>query len=411
MSLKKIVLLTINNKVAHQKYITNTNRMKACLPLLFLIIIAFTTACNNHPNSTLNLDSVTAFIPNAKAFQQIIDGKQTNLYVLKNKNNMQLALTDFGGRFVSLLVPDKNGKLTDVIIGFNNLDSFKLNKSEPYFGATIGRYGNRIAEGKFTIDGKAYSLAVNNAPNALHGGVKGFHYIVFDTKQLGDSALELSYLSKDMEEGYPGNLNVKVTYTVTYDNQVRMDYEASTDKSTVVNLTNHAYFNLNGSGTILNHSLMVNASTYLPVDSTLIPTGKAESVANTPFDFTTATTIGARINDTNGQLKNGKGYDHNFVLNANKSKGYNLAADVVGDKTGIELQVLTNEPGLQFYSGNFMDGKSMCKYGTTDTLRSALCLETQHYPDSPNQPQFPTTLLKPGSVYKTTSFYKFLVRK
>ncbi len=350
--------------------------MKACLPLLFLIIIVFTTACNNHPNSTLNLDSVTAFIPNAKAFQQIINGKQTNLYVLKNKNNMQLALTNFGGRFVSLLAPDKNGKLTDVIIGFNNLDSFKLNKREPYFGATIGRYGNRIAKGKFTIDGKAYSLAVNNAPNALHGGVKGFHYVVFDTKQLGDSALELSYLSKDMEEGYPGNLNVKVTYTVTYDNQIRMDYEAFTDKSTVVNLTNHAYFNLNGSGTILNHSLMVNASTYLPVDSTLIPTGKAESVVNTPFDFTTATTIGARINDTNEQLKNGKGYDHNYVLNANKSKSYNLAANVVGDKTGIELQVLTNEPGLQFYSGNFMDGKSMCKYGTTDSLRSAFCLET-----------------------------------
>ena len=387
--------------------------MNRYLLSLSLVAAVLATACNNTPKpAATGADSTaTAAIPDAKAFQQTIDGKQTNLYVLKNQNNMQLALTNFGGRFVSLLVPDKNGKLTDVVIGFDNLDSFKLNKEEPYFGATIGRYGNRIAKGKFTIDGKEYSLAINNAPNALHGGPKGFHYVVFDAKQLGDSALELSYLSKDMEEGYPGNLNVKVTYTVTYDNQVRMDYEATTDKATVVNLTNHAYFNLNGSGTILNHTMMVNAATYLPVDSTLIPTGNAEPVASTPLDFTTATTIGARINDANEQLKNGKGYDHNYVLNAYKGTGYNLAASVVGDKSGIEMQVLTVEPGLQFYSGNFMTGNNKCKYGTTDTLRSAFCLETQHYPDSPNQPQFPTTVVKPGGVYKTTSFYKFLVKK
>lgn len=388
--------------------------MNRYLLSLSLVAAVLTTACNNTPKTAevASADiTTTATLPDAKAFQQTIDGKQTNLYVLKNANNMQLALTNFGGRFVSLLVPDKNGKMVDVVIGFDNLDSFKLNKEEPYFGATIGRYGNRIAKGKFTIDGKEYNLAINNAPNALHGGPKGFHYVVFDAKQIGDSALELSYLSKDMEEGYPGNLNVKVTYTVTYDNQVRMDYEAITDKATIVNLTNHAYFNLNGSGTILNHSMMVNAATYLPVDSTLIPIGKAEPVASTPFDFTTVKTIGERINDASEQLKNGKGYDHNYVLNAYKGTGYNLAASVVGDKTGIEMQVLTVEPGLQFYSGNFMTGNNKCKYGTTDTLRSAFCLETQHYPDAPNQPQFASTVLKPGGVYKTTSFYKFLVKK
>ena len=382
---------------------------------LSLVISLTTISCNNTPKETtksnLHTSIIVASIPDARAFQQTIDGKPTNLYVLKNQNNMQLAITNFGGRFVSLLVPNKEDKLTDVVIGFDNIDSFKNNKEEPYFGATIGRYSNRIARGKFSLDGREYNLDNNNPPNALHGGPKGFHYMVFDAKQLGDSALELSYISKDMEEGYPGNLTVKVTYTVTYNNQIRMDYEAKTDKKTVVNLTNHAYFNLNGGGTILNHTMLVNAATYLPVDSTLIPTGKAETVTRTPFDFTTATTIGARINDANKQLKNCKGYDHNYVLNTNKGTAYNLAADVVGDKTGIELQVLTNEPGLQFYSGNFMTGKNQCKYGTTDSLRSAFCLETQHYPDSPNQPQFPTTILEVGKVYKTTSFYKFLVKK
>lgn len=389
--------------------------MKRYLLPLSLAMSVATISCNNTPKEALKSKSdtsiIVASIPDAKAFQQTIDGKPTNLYVLKNQNNMQLALTNFGGRFVSLLVPNKEGKLTDVIIGFDNLDSFKNNMEEPYFGATIGRYGNRIAKGKFKLDGKEYNLAINNIPNALHGGKKGFHYVVFDAKQLGDSALELSYASKDLEEGYPGNLKVKVTYTVTYNNEIRMDYEAATDKKTVVNLTNHAYFNLNGSGTILNHTMLVNAATYLPVDSTLIPTGKAETVTKTPFDFTNPTTIGARINDANEQLINGKGYDHNYVLNANKGTGYILAADVVGDKSGIELQVLTNEPGLQFYSGNFMTGKNKCKYGTTDSLRSAFCLETQHYPDSPNQPQFPTTTLEVGKLYKTTSFYKFLVKK
>ena len=389
--------------------------MKRYLLPLSLAMSVATISCNNTPKEALKSKSdtsiIVASIPDAKAFQQTIDGKPTNLYVLKNQNNMQLALTNFGGRFISLLVPNKEGKLTDVIIGFDNLDSFKNNMEEPYFGATIGRYGNRIAKGKFKLDGKEYNLAINNIPNALHGGKKGFHYVVFDAKQLGDSALELSYASKDLEEGYPGNLKVKVTYTVTYNNEIRMDYEAATDKKTVVNLTNHAYFNLNGSGTILNHTMLVNAATYLPVDSTLIPTGKAETVTKTPFDFTNPTTIGARINDANEQLINGKGYDHNYVLNANKGTGYILAADVVGDKSGIELQVLTNEPGLQFYSGNFMTGKNKCKYGTTDSLRSAFCLETQHYPDSPNQPQFPTTTLEVGKLYKTTSFYKFLVKK
>jgi aldose 1-epimerase len=383
------------------------------LPLLFVITMSTISCINNQKSATISTsDSIilNATIPNAKAFQQTIDGIPTNLYVLKNNNNMQLALTNYGGRFISLLVPDKTGKLTDVIIGFDNLNSFKLNKEESYFGATIGRYGNRIAKGKFKLDNKEYNLVTNNGPNALHGGIKGFHNVVFDAKQIGDSTLVLSYLSKDMEEGFPGNLAVSITYTVTSNNEIHMEYEATTDKKTVVNLTNHAYFNLNGSGTILNHILMVNANTYLPVDSTLIPTGMAETVTNTPFDFATPTTIGARINDDNAQLKYGNGYDHNYVLNTNNGTGYILAASVVGDKTGIEMQVLTLEPGLQFYSGNYMKGTNKCKYGTADTIRTAFCLETQHFPDSPNQPQFPTTILEVGNVYKTTSFYKFLVK-
>jgi aldose 1-epimerase len=351
---------------------------------------------------------INVTLPDKVAFQDTIDGKPTNLYVLKNKNNMQATFTNYGGRLVSLLVPGKDSSLTDVVVGLGSVKEY-AEASEPYFGATIGRYGNRIAKGKFTLDGANYLLPVNNPPNTLHGGKKGFQYVVWDARMLNDQTLELTYLSKDGEEGFPGNLNVKVVYTLTDSNELKMDYEATTDKKTVVNLTNHAFFNLNGegSGTINDHILQINADRYTPVDSTLIPTGKIEPVAGTPFDFTKPTAIGERIAVKNDQLAYGKGYDHNFVLNSANGNGLNHAATVLGDKSGIIMDVYTTEPGLQFYGGNFMQGKNVFKSGKKDEHRTAFCLETQHFPDSPNQPSFPSTVLEPGKTYKTSSVYKF----
>jgi aldose 1-epimerase len=305
-------------------------------------------------------------------------------------------------------VPNKDGKLVDVVVGFKSINDYEKS-TEPYFGATIGRYGNRIAKGKFTLEGKTYSLFTNNGQNTLHGGKKGYQYVVWDATQPSANTLVLHYLSKDGEENFPGNLDVKVTYTLTDNNELKMDYEAKTDKTTIVNLTNHAFFNLNGdgSGEILNHEVQIYADEYTPVDSTLIPTGKIEKVKGTPFDFTKATTIGARINDKNEQLTFGKGYDHNYVLNKTKAMGMFHAATVKGDKSGIVMDIYTQEPGLQFYSGNFMQGKNTFKTGAKDDFRTAIALETQHFPDSPNQPAFPSTVLKPGQVYITSSVYKF----
>ena len=364
-----------------------------------------TATTSDKPDTAMN-KSVN-MLPGKDAFMTTIEGKKTALFVLKNKAGMEAAITNYGGRLVSLIVADKNGKPTDVVIGFDSVNQYKTS-TEPYFGATIGRYGNRIAKGKFLLDGKEYTLFTNNGPNTLHGGKKGFQYVVWDAKQVGDSSLELTYLSEDMEEGFPGNLNVTVTYTVTNNNSLRIDYEATTDKKTVVNLTNHAFFNLNGqgSGSINEHILMINAEKYTPVDSTLIPTGKLEPVENTPFDFRNPTTIGSRIDIENEQLKNGKGYDHNYVLNDPQTK-LQVAAVAEGDLSGIKMKILTDEPGLQFYSGNFMQSKNSMKGGRKDDFRTAFALETQHFPDSPNQLSFPTTILKPGEVYKTTSVYEF----
>jgi aldose 1-epimerase len=375
-------------------------------------------------------------LPDRKAFQQTIDGKQTDLFVLRNNNGMQAAISNYGGRIVSLVVPDKNGDATNVVIGFNSVNGYR-NSTEPYFGATIGRYGNRIDHGRLTIDDPStgsglaqYNLSINNGPNTLHGGKNGFHNQVWDAKQLNDSTIEFYYLSKDGEEGFPGNLNVKVTYMITSNNELKCEYEATTDKVTVVNLTNHAFFNLNGegSGTILYHQLQINADNYTPVDSTLIPTGKIEMVKGTPFDFTTTKTIRQNINDNNEQLKFGKGYDHNYVLDLaprelrsfpslpsgtperEGRKELFRAASVTGDKSGIVMDVFTEEPGLQFYSGNFMQSKNKMRKGFDDS-RTAFCLETQHYPDSPNKRNFPSTLLKPGEKYRTVSVYRFSVNK
>ncbi|HMH23893.1 MAG TPA: aldose epimerase family protein [Puia sp.] len=355
---------------------------------------------------------VSVVPPYANAFHDNVDGKATDLFVLKNKNNAEVAITNYGARVVSLIVPDKNGKPTDVVVGYDSISKY-VHLPESYFGAIVGRYGNRIAKGKFRLGGKVYTLATNNAPNHLHGGKKGFGAVVWDAKQLGDQSVELSYLSKDGEEGYPGNLQVKVVYTLTDSNELKIDYEATTDKATVLNLTNHSYFNLNGqgSGTINNHLLRINADKCTPVDSTLIPTGKIEPVAGTPLDFRHPATIGSRISADNIQLKYGKGYDHNFVLNPKKGGGLNEAATVLGDQSGIFMEVYTTEPGVQFYGGNFMAGVNALKAGKKDDYRTAFCLETQHYPDSPNEPSFPSTELSPGKVYKTETVYKFSVKK
>lgn len=363
-----------------------------------------TTSTETTADSNPAADSTMA----VKSFGKLKDGTETQQFTLTNNKGLKAVFTNYGGRLVSLLVPDKNDKLTDVVVGFTDAAAYEKS-TEPYFGATIGRVGNRIAKGKFTLNGQEYKLFTNNGPNTLHGGKKGFQAVVWNANQINGHTLELTYTSKDMEEGFPGNLSVKVTYALTNDNELKMDYEATTDKATPVNLTNHAFFNLNGegSGTILNHILQINADKYTPVDATLIPTGKIQPVAGTPLDFRKPTRIGANIEAENEQLKNGGGFDHNYVLNKNKGTGLNMAAQVIGDKSGIIMDVLTEEPGLQFYSGNFMQSKNTFKGGSKDEFRTAFCLETQHYPDAPNQPSFPSIILEPGKTYQTTSVYKF----
>lgn len=352
------------------------------------------------------------FSLNRKAFQSSIDGKSTDLYILRNRNNCTAAITNYGGRVVGLWVPARNNKFTDVVLGLASIDEYQ-GPAGGAFGALIGRYGNRIAKAKFSIDGQVYALAANNGQNSIHGGKKGFQKVVWDAKQLNDKTLELHYTAKDMEEGFPGNLQVKVTYTLRDNNELKIDYEAVTDKKTVVNLTNHSYFNLNGegSGPITNHTLQMNASNYTPVDETLIPIGKIEPVAGTPLDFTSPTTIGARINSDHEQIKKGSGYDHNYVINKSGVKRLELAATAIGDKSGIVMEVYTSEPGVQLYTANFNKGLYTLKGGGKDEYRSAFCLETQHFPDSPNQPSFPSTMLTPGNTYNTSTIYKFSLNK
>ena len=329
---------------------------------------------------------------------------QYHSYDLKNKNGMTARFCENGARLMSLLVPDKHGNMLDVVIGFAEPSDYDA-ATEPYFGATIGRYGNRIAKGRFVLDGKPYQLTINNGVNTLHGGKTGFQYQTWKLHKLNDTTLVCSLVSPDGDNGFPGTLSVEVIYGLTSDNELIMSYKATTDKPTVVNLTNHAFFNLNGSGSILNHTLMINANKYTPVDSTLIPTGELADVKGTPFDFRISEKIGTRINQDNEQLKFGRGYDHNYVLNKSKIMP---AAVVYSDRSGITMSVYTQEPGLQFYSGNFMQGKNTLRNGP-DNLRTAFCLETQHFPDSPNEPGFPGTVLRPGEVYRTRSVYAFSV--
>lgn len=373
------------------------------LPLATLCVALAFSACN--PKTDKGATSNTQ--QDSLKYSATIDGKAVKLYTLKNKQGASVSISNFGGRVVSLLVPDKNNKLTDVVLGYDSVGAYRK-KGEPFFGALIGRYGNRIGKGKFTLDGKEYQLQLNDGVNTLHGGTDGFFGKVWDAKQLDSTKLELSYVSNDGEAGYPGKLDVKVTYTLTDDNSLQIDYAATTDKTTIVNLTNHAYFNLNGEGdsTILDHELMIDANTYTPVDSTLIPTGKLQPVAGTAFDFNKAKLIGKQIGDNDEQLKFGKGYDHNFALTHHDGK--TPVAVVKSTKTGIVLSVITTEPGLQFYSGNFLTGADKDgKGGKSYPHRSAFCLETQHFPDAPNHPNFASTVLKPGETYKTSTTYKF----
>jgi aldose 1-epimerase len=348
------------------------------------------------------------------SFGKTQEGEAIDLYTLTNKNGVQAAITNYGGAVVSLKVPDRDGKLGDVVLGYDSVDGYVADKN--YFGAIIGRYGNRIGHAQFSLDGKTYTLAKNNGENTLHGGVKGFNKVVWTAKEIpakGGQALELTYLSKDGEEGFPGNLKARVVYTLTDSNELKIEYFATTDKKTVVNLTNHSYFNLAGpgSGDILGHMLTIEADKFTPVDAGLIPTGELRDVAGTPFDFRKPTAIGARIGADDEQIKVGGGYDHNFVLRRKAGEAMSLAARVTEPTTGRVMEVWATEPGVQFYTGNFLDGTVHGKGGIAYGKRSAFCLETQHFPDSPNQPKFPSTVLDPGAQYHTATVYKFSVEK
>jgi aldose 1-epimerase len=346
---------------------------------------------------------------NKEPFGKTPDGKEVDIYTLKNSAGMEARIMTYGGILVSLKVPDKDGKLADVVLGYDSLSQYIANN--PYFGALIGRYGNRIGKARFTLHGKEYTLAANNGPNSLHGGLKGFDKVVWGVKDADSKegkSLALTYVSKDGEEGYPGTLSVEVTYTLADSNELRIDYKATTDKPTVLNLTQHSYFNLAGAGDgdILKEVLFIDADRFTPVDATLIPTGELKTVKGTPLDFTQPTPIGARINDRDQQLKYGLGYDFNWVLNKKEGE-LTLAARVQDPSSGRIMEVYTTEPGLQFYSGNFLDGTAIGKGGLKYGHRYGFCLETQHFPDSPNEPKFPSTELDPGQTYTSTTIYKF----
>ena len=341
-------------------------------------------------------------------------GQAVSIYTLTNAHGSQVQITNFGGTVTSIKVPDRRGRLGDVVLGYDSPSRYFTNPGGTYFGALIGRYANRIAKGHLVVDGTTYPLAINNPPNTLHGGKVGFNQKVWAATPMHMAhgvGLALRLLSPDGQENFPGNLAVKVVYTFTDDNALKIDYTATTDKDTVVNLTNHSYFNLNGagSGPILDNRVMINADRYTPMDATSIPLGPLRPVAGTPFDFRRPTAIGARINQPNQQLKYGHGYDHNFVLNRPGS-GLSLAARVYAPRTGRVLTVYTTQPGIQLYTGNFLDGTLRGKGGKVYVRRGALCLETQHFPDSPNEPSYPTTTLKPGQVYHQTTVYQFSVR-
>lgn len=344
-------------------------------------------------------------------FRQEIDGRQTDLYILRNSRGMEVSITSYGAKIVSIMVPDRDRHPVDVVLGHPSIGEY-LSSEEPYFGAVCGRYANRIARGRFELEGEVYDrLPINNGPNSLHGGVKGFNAVVWDVEQTDNRTLCLSYISADGEEGYPGELQTRVTYTLDEDNALRIDYRATTSRPTVLNLTNHSYFNLSGEGdpSILDHRLWIDADSYLPTDSTAIPYGPAEAVAGTPMDFSEEHTVGERIGEDFEQLHFGRGYDHTYILN--KPLGQMaLAARAWSPKTGIVLEVETDQPGVQLYTGNWMTGNFTAKHGHRYPMRAALCLETQHFPDSPNHPDYPSTELRHGEEFHSRTVFRFGVK-
>jgi len=373
------------------------------LPILLLtLLVCAVTAQEMAPtNNKLEVKK--------ESFGKTGDGRPVDLYTLTNSHGLELRAMTYGGIIVSLRVPDKNGKLGDIVLGHETLEGYIPNT--PYFGVIVGRYANRIANAAFILDGVKYALAKNDGPNSLHGGIKGFNQQIWEGKEFKNAkgvGVAFSYLSKDGEEGYPGNLKVKVSYTLTNENQLVVDYQATTDKATPLNLSQHSYFNLagEGNGDILGHHLMLNADRFTPVDKTLIPTGELRPVKGTPKDFTKPTAIGARISDDYEQLVVGRGYDHNWVINR-KDDSLTLAAKVHEPTSGRIMEVFTTQPGVQFYSGNFLDGTITGKQGHVYKHRYGLCLETQHYPDSPNHPEFPSSILRPGQTFKSQTVFKF----
>lgn len=374
--------------------------------IALILAISILAGCNNPKK-----EEVKASI-SSSPFGEMPDGQKVSQFTLVNTNGIEMKAITYGGIITSLMVPDKDGNLDDVVLGYDNLQGYL--DATPYFGAIIGRFGNRIAKGKFSLDGEEYTLAVNNIGNHLHGGIKGFDKVVWTASEIQNEkgvGIKFEYTSPDMEEGYPGNLSVTVVYMLGNDNSLSFDYEATTDKKTVVNLTQHSYFNLAGNkGDILSHKLTLNAPQFLPVDSTLIPTGELRNVEGTPFDFTISKVIGEEINTENQQLQYGGGYDHCWIL-ADGDAGLNFAASLFEPNSGRQMDIYTTEPAIQFYSGNFLDGSIKGKNGVSYEHRTGLCLETEHYPDAPNQPAFPTVVLEPSQVYHSVTKYVFSVKK
>lgn len=382
--------------------------MKKFYQIVLLLIVITVVACTNNKQET-NTELATLSGIKRSDFQSSLNGDSIDLFVLSNANGVEVSITNYGGRIVSVMVPDRDGNMKDVVLGYDNIDDYRATDNN--FGATIGRYGNRIAHGKITVEGVEYQLPQNNFGHTLHGGPEGFDKKVFKANQIDNQTLELTYLSEDGEAGFPGNLSVKVTMILTNDNAIDIQYEAETDKETIVNLTNHSYFNLSGDAnkTILNDVLTINADQFTPVDDTFMTTGEILTVEGTPMDFRNSNVIGERIDNYEyEQLKFGDGYDHNWVLNTGGDISQ-LAASVYSQETGILLEVYTTEPGLQVYTGNFLDGTNVGKYGAVYNKRNAICLETQKYPDSPNKSNWPSPYLKPGETYTSRCIYKFSV--
>ena len=379
--------------------------MKKVYFLIFSLIII---SCENtQKNKIMPLVTI-----DKKAFGRTLDGVDIDQYILKNRNGMEISAINYGGIITSWKAKDREGNYKDIVLGFNKLSEYET--ESPYFGAIIGRYGNRIAKGKFTLNGEKYTLAVNNGKNHLHGGLKGFDKVVWDSKEVVEdmtASLVLSYVSNDMEEGYPGNLEVQVIYTLNNNDELSVKYEAVSDKTTIINLTQHSYFNLSAdfNKNILDHDILINADSFLPVDSILIPTGEIRNVGDTPFDFRRPKNVGEEISNSNTQLMIGNGYDHCWVFN-NNDQGLRFAASAYDSGTGRLLEIFSDQPGIQFYSGNFLDGTLKSKIDGTYDFRSGFCLETQHYPNSPNEKNFPSVILKPGKKYFSQTIFKFSVK-